>query len=582
MSAPVLSVVICSIGRSSPERTIQSVLVSIAAAGVAAEVVLVWQASDPPPPLPPGVRALHTIAAGLSHARNVGIAGSEAALVGFVDDDEIAAESWAGGLLAGVADGADAVVGPVEPMDDNGRPHCPLLGDEPRWIGPHERPWQVGTGGNMAAARELIRKCGGFDPRMGAGSFGLSAEDTLLIARLQRMGARLRWRPEMRVAHPTKTDADVLASRYIYGFGAGRVVRQLRSVALAARYSVDLGRAAGDALRRRSSTASREVAATTRGFAAGALSRDRWVAPDELLERLPDALRPQLLGLQPRGLPVPHTAAPHFLYAVGEHRVLHVYGAPGAEQREARRAREKLRGAGLTGIPELHGAVETATELWLVETRIPGRAAKPVRRPQWWHTVTDLLVALGRRTGPPVRRGRWWRDIREELPAALSPAWRQPVAAALEIVGDLPSVVCHGDVQPKNIVLDGRLAGLVDWDGALPEGPPGLDLMFLAVMARSGRPDAEPLRALAGGRDASGVPLCASLRAVGLEGVAVRAVALVAAATWAAVDGERAQRLAGRDLQPTLAFTHLLDEVGAALAPEPPIQHAPASRSISV
>lgn len=574
--------VICSFGRPSLDEAIRSVLASTAAAGTTAEVVLVWQGLEPPPPPRDGVRVLETLPAGVSNARNVGIAGAAAGLLGFVDDDEIAAESWAAGLLAGFEDGAGAVFGPVEPMDDRGRPHCAHLGDEPRWIGSGERPWAVGTGGNMAATRELMSYIGGFDPRMGAGSFGLSGEDTFLIARLQRIGAKLRWRPEMSVGHPSISDADALASRHPYGFGVGRVVRRQHSVRLASRYGVDLGWAARDALRQRSRSGAKELVATTRGFIAGALRRDRWVAPDDLLERLPEELRPELLGHRPHGLPVPHRTEPHFLYAVGEHRLLHVYGETEPGQREARRARATLRSRGLpAGIPELRGAIETSTALWLVEDRLPGRAALPDRKPAWWSTVTDLLVALGRLTGPPVRQGRWWPEVREALPQSLAPALREPVAGALELVGDLPSVVSHGDVQPKNIVLDGHLAGLVDWDGALAEGPPGLDLMFLAVMARSGQPEAEPMRALARGEDAAGVPVCEALRAVGLEGAGLRAAALVAAAIWAAAEAKRVQRPLGRDSPPAPVFTRLLDEVAPELAAGLPAQDAPASRSIS-
>ena len=515
MRSPALSVVICTLGQEGVGATIGSALASIEAAETAAEVVVVWQGRATPA-VPDGVRVVTTIPAGLSHARNVGIAVSTGATIGFIDDDELVAASWAAGVLQGVAEGADAVFGPVDPMDDLGRPYCELVGEEPRWIEPHERPWNVGTGGNMAASREVLARLGGFDPRMGIGSYGRSAEDSLLIAGLQRLGARLRWRPEMRVSHPSKTDAEMLASRYPYGFGAGRMIRQLRSVSLAVRYGVDLGWAAREVVRGRSRFRARELAATARGFTAGVARSDRWRAPDALLEGLPGELRSALLGHVPRGLLVPHRSDdPHFLYAVGEHRVLHVYGAPRPGQREALRAREALRVARLAGIPELHAAVETDTALWLVEDRIPGQAARPVRNPAWWGAITGVLVALGRVTGPTVRDGGWWREAREALPAALSPAWAEPLAAALEIAGDLPSVVAHGDVQPKNIVVDGARAGLVDWDGAVAEGPPGLDLLFLAVTARTGRPDTAPLIALAAGRDVSGVPLLGALRAVG-------------------------------------------------------------------
>jgi hypothetical protein len=566
MSTRSLSVVICSIGRASVVPAIESVRASLEHAGADGEIVLVWQGRNAPRDLPGGVVVLHTIPAGLSHARNAGVEGSSSPRLAFIDDDELVAESWAAGVQQGFDEGADAVFGPVDPMDDVGRPHCVLTGEVPRWVDPHERPWNVGTGGNMAATRQMLAEVGGFDPRLGAGSFGMSAEDTFLIARLQRVGARLRWRPEMRVAHPTKTDAEVLASRYPYGFGAGRVVRRLRSAALAGRYTVDLGWAAREALRRRSRQRARELLATARGFVAGALYPDRWTAPEALLDRLPPELGPLLDGHTPRGLPVPFRNDPHFLYAIGDRRLLHVYGEPGPVKREARRARERLREGGLpAGIPALYGAVETPTELWLVEERLPGRAAVPEREPRWWADVTSLLIEIGRRTDGPVRAGSWWQSVREELPPALAPAWRAPVVEALEVVGNLPSVVAHGDVQPKNIVLDGGPPGLVDWDGALAEGPPALDLLFLAVTARSGAPDAEPLLALAHGRDVHGVPLLASLHAVGIDAARACAVALVAAATWAAAEAARASHPLGRDLATPSEFTRLLDDVGPAL-----------------
>jgi hypothetical protein len=105
----------------------------------------------------------------------------------------------------------------------------------------------------------------------------------------------------------------------------------------------------------------------------------------------------------------------------------------------------------------------------------------------------------------------------------------------------------------------------VDWDGALAEGPPGLDLLFLAVTARTGRPDPAPLLALAAGRDVAGVPLLDALRAVGLDGPAACSAALVAAGSWAAMEARRVERSLGRETAHAPVFAGLLDEVGPAL-----------------
>ena len=77
------------------------------------------------------------------------------------------------------------------------------------------------------------------------------------------------------------------------------------------------------------------------------------------------------------------------------------------------------------------------------------------------------------------------------------------------------------------------------------------------------------------------MPVCAALRAVGLEGAGLRAAALVAAGDWAAAEAKRVQRPLGRDSPPAPDFTRLLDEVAPALAAGLPAQDAPASRSIS-
>src|SRR4051812_5525957 len=269
-----LSVVIATLGRNGVLDAVGSVLASVSAAGVESEVVLVWQSAVRPPALPARVRVVQMLPAGVSYARNRGIAAAWGEIIAFVDDDERAAVGWAAGALTGFADGADAVFGPVEPADERGRPYRVLEGDRARWISSRERPWSAGTGGNMAFTRGALQRLGGFEPRLGAGTPGRSGEDTHIIARLQRSGARLRWRPEMRLSHPTKTDAEVLASRYPYGFGVGRAARLLSSPRLAGEYSIALGHATLAAVRQRSPRAARELAATARGCAAGALRHD--------------------------------------------------------------------------------------------------------------------------------------------------------------------------------------------------------------------------------------------------------------------------------------------------------------------
>jgi hypothetical protein len=543
-----LSVVMATLGRDGILDAVGSVLASCAAAGVESEVVLAWQAAAPAPALPESVRVLYMLPAGLSYARNRGIAAARGDLVAFVDDDERAALGWAAGALAGFADGADAVFGPVEPADEDGRPYRTLEGDEPRWIEAHEHPWSAGTGGNMAFTRRALEHLGGFEQRLGAGTPARSGEDTHLIARLQRDGARLRWRPEMRLSHPTKTDAEVLASRYPYGFGVGRTARLLSSPRLAAEYSIDLAHASLAAARQRSPRAARELAATARGCAAGALRHDRWNAPAALLDRAPAEVQHALGGEIVRGLPVPHRSDPHFIYVAGD-SILHVYAEVDDERREALRARERLAREGLPpGIPQLLRAIETRDALWVLEQRLPGRPADAAHRRDWWRGATALVNELSRKAGPPLREGRWWAAARPRLADDLPGRWVDSVTSALERLGDRPSVVVHGDVQPKNLLVGRDRVGLVDWDGALVDGPPGLDALFLAVTAGGGV-DPAPLFG------ARSDPLLAEL---GLEEDAAAAATLVAAAIWCRVERRRAG---------SGPYTRLLDEAASTLRP---------------
>src|SRR5204862_3598660 len=111
-------------------------------------------------------------------------------------------------------------------------------------------------------------------------------------------------------------------------------------------------------------------------------------------------------------------------------------------------------------------------------------------------------LQLASEPGEPVRSGSWWAEEAAAAVEASPEAIRARVEAALERVGDLPAVLLHGDFQPKNILVGGRSPiGILDWEHAHEAGPPGLDLLFLATMARSDRTDRGLLANLADGKD---------------------------------------------------------------------------------
>lgn len=149
--------------------------------------------------------------AGLSGARNAGVAAARAELVAFLDDDAVAAPDWAERLMAACeAPDVVGVGGRIDPDWEGGRP---------RWM-PREFDWVVGCsyrglperggpvrnviGCNMALRREAIIAAGGFACDLGrVGSRPLGCEETDLCIRIcrQRPQSLLLYRPGAVVRH---------------------------------------------------------------------------------------------------------------------------------------------------------------------------------------------------------------------------------------------------------------------------------------------------------------------------------------------------------------------------------------------
>ena len=161
--------------------------------------------------LPPEAQLLRCDGAGLSAARNVGIAASGCDVVAFLDDDATADEGWLLSLT-GAFDADQQLLGA-------GGPVLPRWATERRWM-PDELFWVVGCtyaghrldagpirnpiGCNMAFRRRELAALGGFEITFGKQRGALSTcDETELALRLERehgMG-RIRFVPEARVHH---------------------------------------------------------------------------------------------------------------------------------------------------------------------------------------------------------------------------------------------------------------------------------------------------------------------------------------------------------------------------------------------
>jgi hypothetical protein len=419
----------------------------------------------------------------------------------------------------------------------------------------------------MAFRRADLLAVGGFDVLFGLGAVARSAEDTELIFRLLRSGRPVAWSPDMIVYHPSKTAAERLASRYPYAYGIGKLARRHGDPLLAARYAKSIVETAGRAVRVRDGRRLRETRETLRGFVAGVGFRARPSSPEAALARAPEAVREAICADQVDALEPLYRPDPHYMYRVGASRLLHLYVNPSPRLREGLALRERFRtAAAVHGIPQVHASAGCTDALWVLEDLLPGKEPRTEGVAGWYGTAARWALEFAGPAGSPVREGTWWSDEAAAAVAVSPPDLREAVASALELLGGLPSRRLHGDFQRKNLLLDpgGRL-GVVDWERAYEDGPPGLDLLFAAVMATGDWPDAELALTLADGRDPPWASVQQHLRAAGLDDADLRPYMLAAAAVWAADEHERLVRLGLP--RPGLSRYHdLLLAVGPSLA----------------
>lgn len=163
---------------------------------------------------------------GASRARNAGAAATTAPVIAFVDDDVEVAPGWRQALADAIV-GADVVCGGVAVPPEQ------LGAERPVAVTP-DVPGQVidatdrlrGVSANLAVRRAALLAVGGFDERLGPGTWSRAGEDLELQDRLLAAGCQVRFAPQVLAHHDQwRTRRQLVRLDYGYGVGAGARAR---------------------------------------------------------------------------------------------------------------------------------------------------------------------------------------------------------------------------------------------------------------------------------------------------------------------------------------------------------------------
>ena len=176
---------------------------------------------------------------GLSRARNRGLCEVQTSHIAWLDDDEIADRNWIHRIKQGFSHESRpvAVCGVMLPAElkyeaqvrfeqyggfNKGRGLEPeiLKTGTPSVVSPLYPLPTFGPGGNMAFITDQLRKVGGFDPFLGAGTRTCGCEEMLVFSQLLSTGETVLHWPAAITWHTHRRDMKALQKQF-YGFSAG-------------------------------------------------------------------------------------------------------------------------------------------------------------------------------------------------------------------------------------------------------------------------------------------------------------------------------------------------------------------------
>jgi GT2 family glycosyltransferase len=176
-----------------------------------------------------GVGYVRVDVPGTSRARNVGWRTARHDCIAFVDDDVRVAADWAEQMAQTLSDpdvfyatGWIGVYG-----DDQQDPQPLMVEPLPRRLDINARG-AFGASANVGVNRAALERVGGFDERIGPGTWFAAGEDADLFDRLALAGLTGQYSPDIRVDHDhVRTRGERLRLHWCYGKGSGARLRML-------------------------------------------------------------------------------------------------------------------------------------------------------------------------------------------------------------------------------------------------------------------------------------------------------------------------------------------------------------------
>lgn len=177
------------------------------------------------------LRYVYEPRAGAAFARNTAMEAAHGDLLVFVDDDVLPEAIWLREIHQEFA--ADRTLhllgGRVLPARGRLQPVAILTSPQAQTITTPDGASLV-LSANLAMRRSVPSRIGGFDTRLGAGSFFRGAEDVDFVYRALKVGYKLRYAPNVTAYHNHDRTSHEQACKLEYNYGRGAIAYFLKHI----------------------------------------------------------------------------------------------------------------------------------------------------------------------------------------------------------------------------------------------------------------------------------------------------------------------------------------------------------------